>query len=197
MFYPNLLTMLSAFIVLAAIIAILSRLATRRHNRLLEVNTGKTVLAQAPLTSAATVLGIGIGGFIDGIVLHQILQFHEMLTNKIPADTLVNKSINMFWDGIFHLFTLITTVIGVYLLWKILKKININHSGYLLTGGLLFGWGLFNLVEGIIDHQILKLHNVNEYAMNPALWNYGFLMFGLLLLFIGRMFIRKGEKAAE
>ncbi len=195
MFYPNLLTMLSAFIVLAVIIAILSRLATKRYNKLLAVNTGKTVLASAPLSSAATVLGIGIGGFIDGIVLHQILQFHEMLTNRIPADTLVNKSINMFWDGIFHLFTLITTIIGVYLLWKLLKKTNINRSGYLLAGGLLFGWGLFNLVEGIIDHQILKLHNVNEYAMKPELWNYGFLIFGLLLLFIGRIFIRKGEAA--
>jgi uncharacterized membrane protein len=194
MFYPNLLIMLSAFIVLAIIIAVLFRLATKRYNNRMAADPSSKVPAAAPLTSAAMVLGIGIGGFIDGIVLHQILQFHEMLTNKLPADTLVNKSINMFWDGIFHLFTLITTIIGVYLLWRLLMKVNINRSGYLLTGGLLSGWGLFNLVEGIIDHQILKLHNVNEYAMNPELWNVGFLIFGVLLLLIGWMYIRKGER---
>jgi uncharacterized membrane protein len=194
MFYPNLLIMLSAFIVLAIIIAVLFRLATKRYNNRMAADPGSKVPAAAPLTSAAMVLGIGIGGFIDGIVLHQILQFHEMLTNKLPADTLVNKSINMFWDGIFHLFTLITTIIGVYLLWRLLMKVNINRSGYLLTGGLLSGWGLFNLVEGIIDHQILKLHNVNEYAMNPELWNVGFLIFGVLLLLIGWIYIRKGER---
>jgi uncharacterized membrane protein len=194
MFYPNLLIMLSAFIVLAIIIAVLFRLATKRYNNRMAADPGSKVPTSAPLTSAAMVLGIGIGGFIDGIVLHQILQFHEMLTNKLPADTLVNKSINMFWDGIFHLFTLITTIIGVYLLWRLLMKVNINRSGYLLTGGLLSGWGLFNLVEGIIDHQILKLHNVNEYAMNPELWNVGFLIFGVLLLLIGWMHIRKGER---
>jgi uncharacterized membrane protein len=194
MFYPNLLIMLSAFIVLAIIIAVLFRLATKRYNSRMAADPSFKVPAATPLTSAAMVLGIGIGGFIDGIVLHQILQFHEMLTNKLPADTLVNKSINMFWDGIFHLFTLITTIIGVYLLWRLLRKVNINRSGYLLTGGLLSGWGLFNLVEGIIDHQILKLHNVNEYAMNPELWNVGFLIFGVLLLLIGWIYIRKGER---
>lgn len=44
------------------------------------------------LAFAAIVLGIGLGGFVDGIVLHQILQWHEMLSNKIPPDTLVNKA---------------------------------------------------------------------------------------------------------
>ena len=40
--------------------------------------------APAPPTgrvrTAGIVLGIGLGGFFDGIVLHQILQWHHMLT---------------------------------------------------------------------------------------------------------------------
>jgi uncharacterized membrane protein len=28
----------------------------------------------------AFIMGLGLGGFIDGIVLHQILQWHHMLT---------------------------------------------------------------------------------------------------------------------
>ena len=192
MFYPNLGYMLSAFIVLAVIILIFSMLATRRYQSRIIANPGFNEKNALPLMAAATVLGIGIGGFIDGIVLHQILQWHEMLTNKLPADTLVNKSINMFWDGIFHLFTLITTTIGVFLLWNLLNKKNINTSKYLLWGGLSMGWGLFNLVEGIIDHQLLKLHNVREFSPHQEVWNYGFLIFGLLLVILGWHWRKKG-----
>jgi len=192
MFYPNLGYMLSAFIVLAVIILIFSMLATRRYQSRIIANPGFNEKNALPLMAAATVLGIGIGGFIDGIVLHQILQWHEMLTNKLPADTLVNKSVNMFWDGIFHLFTLITTTIGVFLLWNLLNKKNINTSKYLLWGGLSMGWGLFNLVEGIIDHQLLKLHNVREFSPHQEVWNYGFLIFGLLLVILGWYWRKKG-----
>ena len=194
-FYPNLLTMLSAFIVLAIIVVIFTRLATKRYYARLSARPAIKELAATPLTSAAMVLGIGIGGFADGIVLHQILQWHEMLTNKIPANTVVNKSVNMFWDGVFHAFTLIVTIIGIYLLWRLLKKDNINRSGYLLWGGILCGWGIFNIVEGVINHQLLELHNVNEFSPDPAVWNYGFLGFSVVLILIGRVLLGKGKRA--
>lgn len=100
-----------------------------------------------------------MGGFVDGIFLHQILQVHEMLSNKISALDYIGKSVNMFWDGIFHAFCFIVVLIGIILLWKLLKRKDVDHSGNLFAGGLLLGWGLFNIVEGIIDHQLLKLHN--------------------------------------
>jgi uncharacterized membrane protein len=186
--------MLSAFFVLAALIIVLSKLATQRYEARLAARPSIAEPASAPLAAAAAVLGIGIGGFADGIVLHQILQWHEMLTNKIPPDTIVAKSVNMFWDGIFHSFTLLTTITGIYLLWKLLKRPGINRSGYLLTGGMTGGWGLFNVVEGIIDHQILKLHNVRELTPNKDLWNYGFLVFGVLLILAGWAMIRNGMR---
>jgi uncharacterized membrane protein len=195
-FYPNLLTMLSAFIVLAVMIALFSIMATRSYHARVTKQGDVKELASVPLTSAAMVLGIGAGGFADGIALHQILQWHEMLTNKMPANTLLNKSVNMFWDGIFHAFTLLTTIIGICLLWRLLKKEHINRSGYLLSGGMLTGWGVFNIVEGIIDHQLLKLHNVNEFSPYPEVWNYGFLVFSVLLMLAGGLLIRKGKRAA-
>lgn len=91
MYYPNLLSMLSAFIVLFIIIIVFSRFATKQYSTRLRTNTDLKELTTVPLASAALVLGIGIGGFADGVILHQILQWHEMLTIKIPADTLVNK----------------------------------------------------------------------------------------------------------
>ena len=193
-FLPNLAAMLSAFVVLGIIVAILSAWSTKRHKALVSRQADRPLLTPVPLLTTSMILGIGIGGFIDGIVLHQILQWHEMLSARIPPTNYVNKSVNMFWDGIFHAFTLIVTFTGIVLLWKLLHRKDINRSGYLLSGGLLSGWGIFNLVEGIIDHQLLKLHNVREISANPEAWNFGFLGFSVLLLLLGYLLIKSGNK---
>jgi uncharacterized membrane protein len=57
-------------------------------------------------TSAGILLGLGMGGFFDGIVLHQLLQWHHMLTSAgYPADSVPNLEVNTFWDGLFHAST--------------------------------------------------------------------------------------------
>jgi uncharacterized membrane protein len=71
---------------------------------------------QKPLVTAGTFMGIGLGGFIDGITLHQILQTHNMLSAIRPKDNIPNMEINMFWDGLFHLLTWIMTAVGLWLL---------------------------------------------------------------------------------
>lgn len=194
-FFPNLLTMLSAFIVLGFIVAILGFLSARRHKAYVAGNPTVEVLNPVPLTTVSMVLGIGIGGFIDGIVLHQILQWHEMLTNKLAPVTVEAKSVNMFWDGIFHAFTLIVVFIGVILLWNLLHRRDIDRSGRLLAGGMLWGWGLFNIVEGIINHHVLELHNVKETA-EPDFWNYGFLAISILMLITGSLLLKRRVKSA-
>jgi len=190
-FFPNLLTMLSAFIALAVVVAILSALTAKKHKAYTAAYPDRQHLTPVPLTTSATVLGIGLGGFIDGILLHQILQWHEMISNKMPPITLVAKSVNMFWDGIFHAFCLIVVVIGVVLLWKMLWRRDIDRSGNLLSGGMLMGWGLFNIVEGLIDHHWLKLHNVREVTDNVALWNWGFIGVSVVMLVVGYVLVNK------
>lgn len=69
-----------------------------------------------PVIAACTLLGFGMGGFLDGILLHQILQWHQMISNILPPVDVVSKSVNMFWDGIFHAFTWIMTGIGAVML---------------------------------------------------------------------------------
>ena len=138
-----------------------------------------------------------MGGFVDGIVLHQILQWHNMVSAKIPPDTLLNSKTNMFWDGMFHAFTWIVVMTGILLLWKAVKNREVNLSDKLLSGGLLFGFGLFNIVEGIIDHHLLVLHNVREISDNPSVWNFGFLGLSLVMLIVGWMLIGKGRQQAR
>jgi uncharacterized membrane protein len=184
-FYPNLFIMLSAFILLAVLVFALTIAALRRHKAIVTNDPAFKDKTPVPLTTASIVLGIGLGGFIDGIVFHQLLQWHEVLSNRVPVDTVIGKSVNMFWDGVFHAFCLIVVFIGVLLLWKLLFRADIIRSGKLLSGGLLLGWGLFNLVEGVIDHHILKLHNVKEVSANPELWNLAFLGITIVMIIIG------------
>lgn len=138
-------------------------------------------------------MGIGLGGFVDGIVFHQILQIHNMLSNRIPPNDLVSAKINMTWDGYFHAAVWIMTAIGVFLLFRAGQRPDVPWSGKILFGSILSGWGLFNLVEGIIDHHILRLHHVMEYASNKAPYDLAFLASGLLLLIGGWALIRSGS----
>src|SRR4051812_39189396 len=62
---------------------------------------------------AGIFFGLGLGGFFDGIVLHQLLQWHHMLSSAgFPPDTLRNVKINVFWDGLFHSLTYVFVVVG-------------------------------------------------------------------------------------
>ncbi|MBD0303134.1 MAG: DUF2243 domain-containing protein, partial [Tolypothrix sp. T3-bin4] len=82
------------------------------------VTHSETSNRQSPLITAGIVLGIGLGGFFDGIVLHQILQWHHMLSNVRPLTTISNIDLNMVWDGLFHALDWVMTVIGIVLLWR-------------------------------------------------------------------------------
>jgi len=66
-----------------------------------------------------------------------------------------------------------------------------SASGF--VGSLGVGWGLFNLVEGIIDHQILGIHHVRTDVPSVLLWDLGFLVFGALLVAFGATLIRAGQ----
>jgi uncharacterized membrane protein len=100
-----------------------------------------------PLIAAGILMGIGLGGFFDGILFHQILQVHNMLSNWIPRTTLVNEEINMFWDGLFHAFCWIATVVALWLLWRCVRRSDVPISGRAYFGSLWVGWGFFNFIE--------------------------------------------------
>lgn len=111
---------------------------------------------RAFLSSAGILFGLGLGGFIDGIVLHQVLQGHHMVSSEYPPDTVENLKLNTLLDGLFHASTYIFVVIGLVLLWRTAHRRHLWWSDKLLVGTMLIGFGIFNLVEGVIDHQIFR-----------------------------------------
>ena len=149
-------------------------------------------------------LGIGLGGFVDGIVLHQILQWHHMLTStgEYPMTTVAGLEANTLVDGFFHVFTWICVAAGSWLMLRAWQRGELAPPHRRQLGLILAGWGAFNLVEGVIDHQLLGIHHVRDDLGGPLGWDLGFLALGALLLAAGAGLARQeqqpspGERAA-
>jgi uncharacterized membrane protein len=147
--------------------------------------------------SAGILLGLGLGGFFDGIILHQVLQWHHMLTNAgYPPDTVANLEVNVLWDGIFHLSTYAFTAAGLFIFWRRSRRPHARWPGKLLPGSMLVGFGLFNLVEGTVNHHILGLHHVNETVPREQwlYWDLAFLIWGAAMLAGGWWLLRAGRR---
>lgn len=150
------------------------------------------------LTAAGILLGLGLGGFFDGIVLHQILQWHHMVSHvaEYPVTTVAGLQVNTLWDGLFHASTYVFTVVGLFLLWGTVRRPNGPWSTKVLIGLMLMGWGSFNVVEGVVDHHILGIHHVNETAPPDQWiwWDIGFLVWGAAMLLGGWALARSDEQ---
>jgi uncharacterized membrane protein len=148
-----------------------------------------TPMHHGPIVSSGILLGAGLGGFVDGILLHQILQWHNMLSSVRPPVDLVAMKFNMVWDGLFHAFAWVMTLAGLVRLWRAGQRSDVPWSTETLVGSLFLGWGLFNFVEGLIDHQLLGIHHVHPGAGQLA-WDLGFVLSGLLMMVGGYVAIR-------
>jgi uncharacterized membrane protein len=193
--FQNLTPIFLIILLITLVLVMISKIVTAQYNKRLRFNLSSN-LNPAPILTAALVLGIGLGGFVDGIVFHQILQWHEMLSNKIDATTISGKSVNMFWDGLFHAFCLIAVCAGIFLLWKAFLQTTASHSSTLIWAGLLSGWGIFNVAEGMIDHYLFKIHNVRELIGKQNLYNLLFIIYSTALIIIGWL-LYKSEKTVR
>jgi len=128
--------------------------------------------------NAALLLGVGLGGFLDGIVLHQIAHWHQMLSARVPPATMEAMQRNMVADGWFHLATWLVTLAGVFVLRSAVRGAGPLPSPRGFVGDLLMGWGGFNLVEGVIDHHLLELHHVRDLPAHVPMYDWAFLLVG-------------------
>jgi len=146
-------------------------------------------------TSAGVLFGLGLGGFFDGIVLHQVLQWHHMLSSWYPTDTIDGLKLNTLWDGIFHSSTYLFVISGLFILWRTAHRHHLYWSNKLLVGSMLLGFGIFNVLEGLIDHHLLGVHHVNETVPvdQRPYWDVAFIVWGALMIVIGWLLWRSGR----
>jgi uncharacterized membrane protein len=160
---------------------------------------GRDAGASRPPRAPAFVMGLGLGGFLDGIVLHQVLQWHHMLTGDAggePMTTVAGLEANTLVDGVFHLATWVLVATAMALTVRAWQRRELAPPWRAQVGLLLAGWGAFNVVEGLVDHQLIGLHHVRDDLGAPLGWDLGFLALGVLLIIGGLALARSGERIA-
>src|SRR3954470_22280056 len=78
---------------------------------------------------AALLLGFGLGAFFEAILMHPLV-------------------------GLFYLMLWALCIAGVVLLWAAVRGPGPLPSGRGFAAFFLLGWGLFNMLEGVIRHYL-------------------------------------------
>ena len=138
----------------------------------------------------AFLLGLGLGGFADGIVLHQILQWHHMVSDDRSMTTVAGLEANTLADGLFHSATWLLVVAGILLTVRAWQRGEPAPLWRVYAGTMLVGWGVFNVVEGTIDHLILGVHHVRDDLGGPVGWDLAFVVLGAVQLVVGAWLAR-------
>ena len=151
-----------------------------------------------PAILASVLLGVGFGGFVDGIVLHQVLQWHHMVSSEgcCPTSSVAGLEDNTLADGIFHAATWIVAVAGSLVAVRAWQRGELAPPWRAHFGGLIAGWGAFNVLDSA-NHFIFGLHHIRDDLGGPVGWDIGFLVFALALLVVGGAMARAGKTAAE
>ncbi|MBL1086151.1 DUF2243 domain-containing protein [Streptomyces actinomycinicus] len=166
------------------------------------VRDTRAVRAPASLQLPGILLGVGLGGFLDGILLHQLLRWHHMLSSTdhdrigvkyYDPHTVSGLQMNTLWDGVFHTVCWLAVLGGLSVLYaRVTAGRRQVWGSRVLWGWILAGWGLFNLVEGVLDHHVLGIHHVHD-GPHRLWWDLGFLLLGALLLAGGGLLRRSGR----
>ena len=145
--------------------------------------------------AAGLVLGFGLGMFIDGIVLHQLLQWHHLVAEYESTDNLTGLEENTFWDGVFHASAWVVTLIGAILLWRS-RGTPARLPGRAFAGLLLIGWGAFHVVDQVVFHLILEAHHIRM-VDDYELYDWSFFAIGLLFAAVGWLLIRRSAPGRD
>jgi uncharacterized membrane protein len=153
--------------------------------------------------TAAAVTGVGLSGFFDGILLHQVLQWHHLLS-LVPGETWRSIENQILADGLFHVLMYGVTAIGLLLLWRARQDLSKDGAGARhVGGGFLLGFGIWNIIDVGFFHWILGIHRIRVDVPEPLIYDLGWLgLLGLVPLAVAWLLLKGsgrglgGRKAA-
>ncbi len=140
--------------------------------------------------TSAVLLGIGLGGLVDNILLQQLLQLHFMVSGVIPPTDVMALRTNIRWGGVYDAVCWCVAIAGVITLYRAARHRMPVPSPRSFTGSVLLGWGVFNLLEGLLNHEILGIHHVVT-AQHLLAGDLLYLVFGATLpIVVGAFLVR-------
>src|SRR3712207_6337761 len=127
---------------------------------------------------------MGVGGLVDGLVLHQLLQWQHLWPARTPDTTVSGLEENTLADGIFHVTSLGLLLVGLLLL--VGRRIELPP----LVGYGLIGWGCFNVLDQVVFHVLLESHHIRM-VENYQVYGWSFFAFGVALAAVGFLVVRR------
>jgi uncharacterized membrane protein len=153
-----------------------------------DASSAKRSAAYAAMAAGA--LGFALGGFFDGILLHQILQWHHLLSGLSQAAG--DLRFLIMTDGIFHLAMYIVAALGLIWLWRGRGALIADGAGRAGLALGLIGFGTWHIVDALLSHWLLGIHRIRMDSDMPLFWDILWLcLFGLVPVLIG-IWIRRG-----
>ncbi|GAB3067094.1 DUF2243 domain-containing protein [Salinicoccus sesuvii] len=128
--------------------------------------------------------GIGFMALVDEIIFHQLLQWHHFYDRATPY-------IGILSDGLLNAFALFAIVLGLFMFADLNRKGTRHMATW--TAASFIGLGGFQLIDGIINHKMLQVHQV-RYGVEPLPYNLAWNISGALLLIIGIILMIKAGK---
>jgi uncharacterized membrane protein len=140
---------------------------------------------RASLFWPGVLIGIGVAGTLDEVVLHQLLAWHHFYDRS-------TTSAGLFSDGLFHLFSTAVLVVGVIQLVE--RRRTSPDPPRLALAGILLGAGGFNLYDGTIQHKLLGLHQVRANAPNNLPYDLAFIGLAAVVVLAGATLLRRSRQ---
>lgn len=133
----------------------------------------------------AFLVGFSLGGFFDGILLHQVLQWHHLLSG-VSGEAFRDIRVQILADGLFHILMYVIVAVGLWLLWRTPRQHAIQSAGGRLFAYALMGFGIWNIVDAALFHWLLGIHRIRMDVDNPLFWDLlWFFVFGVLFIGLG------------
>jgi uncharacterized membrane protein len=145
-------------------------------------------------TGAACALGFALGGFFDGILLHQILQWHHLLSS-LRTGVLSSLAAQVVADGVFHALMYLVALAALWLAARARGEFAAPGAGRRFLALALVGFGAWHGVDAVLSHWITGIHRIRMDVADPLAWDLAWLAaFGALPLALG-LVLKRGAKA--
>ncbi len=123
----------------------------------------------------------------DEVVFHQLLAWHHFYDRSTPLVALVS-------DGFLHAGELLALVAGFFALTSLARRQVL--AAQWAWAGLFLGMGGFQLFDGIVDHKVMRLHQI-RYGVPILPYDIAWNLAGLVLLGVGLLLLRSARVRAR
>jgi uncharacterized membrane protein len=111
-----------------------------------------------------------MGGFVDGILFHQVLQWHHLLS-AVARPGLADLRTQVLADGLFHVLMHAIALTGLLLLLRARKAFSVAGAERDYLAVFLVGFGLWHVLDAVLFHWVLGIHHVRMDSASPLAWD--------------------------